>query len=159
MPNEGQQLILRLDARWHITLRFRFGLQSSSRNACDGCMKSIARRGLIPVPWNSGWTLGVTGFRGAPGFPSRLRRGARYLERSVEAERAADCQLVVYGLAGFGGSGRSSDAWLHWLHLEAEDCPEDSFSWTLTKSIASDLIRRGRLSKADLQGSCTPRAR
>src|SRR5579863_3492675 len=45
----------------------------------------------------------------------------RCLERSVEAERAADCQKVAYGLVGFGGSERSNDAWLQWLHLEAED--------------------------------------
>jgi len=75
----------------------------------------------------------------------------RYLERSVEAERAADCQKVVYSLVGFGASARSNDAWLHWLHLEAEDRLEDTFFWTLAESIASDLIQRGRLSKADLR--------
>lgn len=75
----------------------------------------------------------------------------RHLERSAEAERSADCQKVVHALVGFGGSERSNDAWLHWLHLEAEDGLEDAFSWTLTESIASDLIERGRLSKADLR--------
>jgi hypothetical protein len=58
---------------------------------------------------------------------------------------------VVPALVGFGGSERSNDAWLQWLHLEAEDRLEDTFLWTLTESIASDLIQRGRLNKADLR--------
>jgi hypothetical protein len=75
----------------------------------------------------------------------------RCLERSVETERAADCQQVAHALVGFGGSERSNDAWLNGLHLEAEDRLADTFLWTLAESIASDLIQRGRLNKADLR--------
>lgn len=75
----------------------------------------------------------------------------RYLGRFVDDERAADCGQVVHALVGFGGSERANDAWLQWLHLEAEDLLEDTFLWTLTESIANDLIQRGQLPKANLQ--------
>jgi hypothetical protein len=75
----------------------------------------------------------------------------RYLGRSVDDERAADCEQVVHALVGFGGSERANDAWLQWLHLEAEDLLEDTFLWTLTESIANDLIQRGQLTRANMQ--------